>query len=121
MNWDLPDARVTKYESLIDSIVLPDADNRHVVAAAIRSQADVLVTANLRDFPKTSVDLFDVEVQHPDNFINSLLDAYPDEVLLAFRSQVANLKNPVKNALQVLEILRRNGLVTSVNRLHELL
>lgn len=121
MNRAFPDARVTKYESLIDSIDLPDADDRHVLAAAIRSQADVLVTANLKDFPKTSLDLFDVEVQHPDIFINSLLDAYPDEVLIALRSQVANLKNPVKTELEVLDILRRNGLVTSVNRLQELL
>lgn len=120
MNHAFPDATIHDYESLIDSIDLPGADDRHVLTTAIRGQADGLVTANLKDFPKTSIGLFDIEVQHPDQFINSFLDAYPGEVLLAFKSQVASLKTPVKTAEAMLEILRRNGLITSVTRLQEL-
>lgn len=81
----------------------------------------MLVTANLKDFPPTIVGLFDIEVQHPDQFISSFLDTHADEVLLAFKSQVGNLRRPVKSVDQVLEILHRNGLTTTVEALQELL
>jgi hypothetical protein len=51
MNEAIPDAMVTGYENLIASIELPDLDDRHVVAAAVRCNAEVIVTANLKDFP----------------------------------------------------------------------
>jgi hypothetical protein len=47
---------VTGYEDLIESLQLPDADDRHVLAAAIRARGGVIVTANLRDFPASIVD-----------------------------------------------------------------
>jgi len=37
------DAVVTGYEGLIDSLTLPDANDRHVLAAAIVGRADVIV------------------------------------------------------------------------------
>ncbi|CAI0858391.1 Uncharacterised protein [Serratia quinivorans] len=52
MNKALPDAMVTGFEPLISGITLPDPDNRHVIAAAIRSKAEIIVTANLKDFPQ---------------------------------------------------------------------
>ncbi|WP_020606572.1 PIN domain-containing protein [Spirosoma spitsbergense] len=121
MNRAFPDAMIRNFESLITSLTLPDADDRHVLAAAIRGQADVLVTANLKDFPLAIVGLFDIEVQHPDQFISSFLATHPDEVLLAFKSQVGNLRRPAKTAAEVLEILRRNGLTTTVDTLRGLL
>jgi predicted nucleic acid-binding protein len=45
------DALVTGYENLIDGLHLPDPDDRHVLAAAIRGRADVIVKANVKDFP----------------------------------------------------------------------
>lgn len=45
----VPDCLVTAYEPLIDGLELPDADDRHVLAAAIRSAAQSIVTANLKD------------------------------------------------------------------------
>src|SRR5690606_15112881 len=47
----LPDACITGFDDLIEGIHLPDADDRHVVAAAIRANAQVIVTENVRDFP----------------------------------------------------------------------
>ncbi|SUC25605.1 Uncharacterised protein [Providencia rustigianii] len=52
MNIALPDAKVEQYEPLIDGLELPDLDDRHVVAAAIKSNAKIIVTLNLKDFPK---------------------------------------------------------------------
>lgn len=50
MNAAVLDCLVAGYEPLIPSIILPDPDDRHVVAAAIRAGAQVIVTANLKDF-----------------------------------------------------------------------
>lgn len=47
---------------------LPDPDDRHVLAAAIRCRADVIVTMNLRDFPSEGLAAFGMEAQHPDEY-----------------------------------------------------
>ena len=46
MDTAIPDALVTGYDGLIEELTLPDADDRHVLAAAIRAQASVIVTSN---------------------------------------------------------------------------
>src|SRR5271156_4850081 len=51
MEDSIADAMVSGYEALIETIVLPDAGDQHVLAAAIHCGARVIVTANLRDFP----------------------------------------------------------------------
>ena len=55
MDKALPDALVTGYEHLVDAIELPDRDDRHVLAAAIRCGASVIVTLNLGDFPRQAL------------------------------------------------------------------
>jgi hypothetical protein len=55
MNESVPDSLVTGYEGLVETLTLPDPNDRHVVAAAIRSQAGVIVTFNERDFPKPAL------------------------------------------------------------------
>ena len=52
MDIAIPDALVTHYESLIEGITLPDARDRHVLAAAIKCDARMIITANLKDFPQ---------------------------------------------------------------------
>jgi predicted nucleic acid-binding protein len=63
------DANVTGYEELIDHITLPDPDDRHVLAAAIKSHAQVIVTFNQKDFPPEVLDRYQIEVKHPDDFL----------------------------------------------------
>ncbi|MBX3216621.1 MAG: PIN domain-containing protein [Labilithrix sp.] len=60
---------VTGFESLIEGITLPDPDDRHVLAAAIRVGAQAIVTFNLRDFPKETLSQYEVEAQPPDDFV----------------------------------------------------
>ena len=68
---------MTGYEHLIDSIELPDQDDRHVLAAAIRCGASVIVTFNLGDFPSQALAEFSIEAQHPDDFVLAVLEAFP--------------------------------------------
>ena len=85
------DCLVAGYEPLINSIALPDPNDRHVVAAAIIGRADVIVTANLRDFPSEALDRYNIEAQHPDEFIRHLIDLTPVVVVDAVRDQQVRL------------------------------
>jgi hypothetical protein len=60
---------VTGYEDLIDSLKLPDLEDRHVLAAAIRAGAQVIVTANLKHFPTEYLARFNIEAKLPDDFL----------------------------------------------------
>jgi predicted nucleic acid-binding protein len=51
MNRAVRDCLVAGYEPLIEGLKLPDPDDRHVLAAAIKAGAQVIVTRNLKDFP----------------------------------------------------------------------
>ena len=55
------------YEHLIEDLHLPEPNDRHVLAAAIRGRADVIVTRNVKDFPAEPLSLFGIEEQHPGN------------------------------------------------------
>ncbi len=120
MDQAAPDALVTGYESLIDSLELPDRDDRHVLAAAIRCGASVIVTLNLSDFPNAALAEFGIEAQHPDDFVLALLDAFPDFVLEAARTHRASLKNPPKTQEEYLAELNAQGLEKSVSLLRDL-
>ena len=120
MNSHVPDCLVTGYESLIPSLELPDADDRHVLAAAIKGGADVIVTFNLSDFPQASLEGYGIEAQHPDDFICDLIDLKPARVTAAAETCRQRLKNPPKTIDEYLEILLKQGLSISVSMLREL-
>ena len=65
MNDSVPDCLVTEYEDLIEGLSLPDSNDRHILAAAIQSGCDVIVTYNLSDFPPSYLEKFAIEAQHP--------------------------------------------------------
>ena len=69
MNDSIRDVLVTGYEPLIGTLTLPDAGDRHVLAAAIRAKAQVIVTANRADFPADVLAGWDIEARHPDDFL----------------------------------------------------
>ena len=110
MEEHFPDARVTGYEPLIGSLDLPDPDDRHVVAAAIRGRADVIVTRNLRDFPADRLISYDLQAQHPDTFAAGLFDLFPGVVLAAIREHRAALRQPPRSATEHVAALKQMGL-----------
>jgi hypothetical protein len=114
MDLHASDALVSGFEDLIEGLRLPDPDDRHVLAAAIRGRADVIVTANLRDFPADILGQFGIEPQHPDEFIVSLLDLAPELVAAAARDHRESLRNPPKTIDQYLASLEAQGLRQTV-------
>ena len=119
MNEAVRDCLITGYEDLIESLTLPDPDDRHVLAAAIRAGADVIVTYNLVDFPTAVLARFEIEAQHPDDFLTSLLDAAPAAVCAAVKRQRESLRNPPKTAEELLATLAGQGLTQAVARLRQ--
>ena len=113
------DALVTGYEDLIPGLQLPDPDDRHVLAAAIRGHVDVIVTLNVRDFPAAAIRSFGIEAQHPDEFVLHLLDLAPGIVVAAAQNHRQSLKNPPKTVAEYLETLERQGLTQTVSVLRE--
>lgn len=119
MNKHAADAIVTGYEDLIPSLQVPDPDDRHVIAAAIRARADVIVTMNVRDFPAEVLNPLGIDAQHPDEFILHLLDLAPGAVVAAAQRHRQSLKNPPKTVDEYLETLERQGLTQTVSTLRE--
>jgi predicted nucleic acid-binding protein len=117
MNDAIRDCLVTDYEDLIPSLNLPDPDDRHVLAAAIRSRADVIVTFNLEDFPSEILSRYGVEAQHPDDFITQLFDLARGAVCGAVKRQREELSNPPKSAAELLATFENHGLHQTVVRL----
>ncbi len=114
MDSAIPDSLVVGYESLISGIKLPDPDDRHVVASAVFAKAEVIVTFNLKDFPADSLRAFNVQAQHPDDFVLSLIDIDQNAVCEAARKQRENLQHPKKTVDQLLDGLEKIGLVKTV-------
>ena len=119
MNSSVRDSLVEGFEHLIPAIDLPDENDRHVVAAAIHSGAETIVTFNLKDFPAKALDRYSLDAQHPDDFIVDLFDLHPASVLQALSAQRASLKKPPKTADEFLDILLKQGLTQTVSILKD--
>ena len=119
MDKNAEDALVTGYEDLIEGLHLPDPDDRHVLAAAIRGRADVIVTANVRDFPTEILTPFEIEAQHPDEFVMHLLDLSTGVVIDAARRHRESLKKPAKTIEEYLLTLETQGLTQTASVLRE--
>lgn len=119
MDKHAADALVTGYEASIQGLHLPDPNDRHVLAAAIRGRADVIVTRNVRDFPADVLGPFGIEAQHPDEFVVHLLDLAPELVTDAARCHRASLKNPAKTTKEYLQMIEAEGLTETVAILRE--
>ena len=120
-NSAFPDALVSNYESLIANLTLPDENDRHVLAAAIKSNADVIVTNNLKDFPEKYLNSFGVKAKSADDFLTDIIDLNPEIAIKAFREMVLNRKNPNMDEFEVLESLRKVALFDTANYIHALL
>ena len=94
MGAHFPEARVDGYEPLIGTLDLPDPDDRHVLAAAIRCGARHVVTDNLADFPAAALAGFDIGAVDADAFLSRTFDRHPAEALAVLRALRRAYGNP---------------------------
>jgi predicted nucleic acid-binding protein len=112
-NEAVRDCLVTGYEPIIAGLDLPDPDDRHVLAAAVRAHAQVIVTKNLKDFRAGSLALWDVESKHPDDFVLEQIDLNPAAITAALHAVADSWRNQPRHADEVLEHLETAGLPAS--------
>lgn len=103
-----PLAMIEGYEPLVP-VVTNDPKDRHVLAAAIRSDCHTIVTFNLKDFPESSLEPWGIEVIHPDRFLLNQLDIAPHRVMSALRHQSAAYQRPPLSVVGILARLQRSG------------
>jgi predicted nucleic acid-binding protein len=102
-----PDAMVSNHLDLIGAMT-NDPKDRHVLAAAIASGSQVIVTDNLRDFPEEALGQYDIEAQSADEFLSSLFDQAPDTMARIVMEQAADLRKPAMTVSELLAILERH-------------
>ena len=119
MNAAIPDVVVSGFEPIEAGLTLPDPEDRHVLAAAIRVGAQVIVTFNLRDFPADALEPYGIEAMDPDSFLVDIIDLAPGAVLRVVDEQAKALKNPVRTSVELLDTLVANGLHRSVAKLRD--
>jgi predicted nucleic acid-binding protein len=105
MDTIFPAALIDGFQALIAGLTLPDAKDRHVLAAAIHAGAAVIVTYNLRDFPSSELAKFGIEAWHPDEFVEFLLNTEIDAALDAIREHRGRLQRPPKTQREYIDML----------------
>lgn len=114
MDSAVMDCKVRGYKKLIPSLTLPDPDDRHVLAAAIHAGADAIVTFNLKDFPASELDQYDIEALHPDEFIHHQFGLQAASVIITAQRCRERLKNPPVSVENYLSTLATQSLPKTV-------
>ena len=117
MNEAVRDSLVIGYHDIEKGLSLPDPKDKHVLAAAIKAKADVIVTWNLKDFPREILAQYDIEAQTPDFFVGHIFDLDEEAVIRAVREQRESLKRPPYTPLEMLASYSRNKLHALVENL----
>jgi predicted nucleic acid-binding protein len=110
MERAVPDVLIADHMELVPSLELPDADDRHVLAAAIVAGADVIVTNDKKGFSTDALEPYGIEAQQADVFVHHILDLRPGVVLGALQRMSDRLGNPPKTVEEIVDTLENNGL-----------
>jgi predicted nucleic acid-binding protein len=105
-----PEGQVAHDPLLIGGLELPDPDDRHVLAAAIRTKAHLIVTNNLRDFPVASLADHELEAITPDDFIADCIDLGGSEAVAALRAMRVRFRKPALDADALILRIEQVGL-----------
>jgi hypothetical protein len=120
MERAFPEAAVTGYEGLIDGLrPLPDPDDAHVIAAAVKTRASIIVTENLRHFPRRVMEPLDLEAKTADAFIADTIDLDTGRAIAAVRRMRERLRRPERTPEALLVAMEAAGLTQTVDVLRE--
>ena len=103
VNDAFPDALVENYKPLIETLKLPDINDNHVLAAAIKNYANLIITNNLKHFQIDYLSTFGLSAKAADDFFTDIINLNQETSINAFRDLVLNKKNPLLDEYQVLK------------------
>ena len=122
MDLNLPEAlvtiTVTGDHAFTGDHALPDPDDQHVLDAALSAGASVLLTFNLKDFPREALPSH-LQAMHPDDFLVACLEQQQGRVLAVLQELRADLKKPPFSGSELLAALERVDLPTFALKLRE--
>lgn len=98
-----PESWVRGHEQLISTMTNNPKD-RHVLAAAVHCNAQVILTYNVRDFPHSALHPYSISVQGPSTFLLNLYNSDPPAVLETLTEQAAAIGKPIQYVLDRLRI-----------------
>lgn len=110
MDSNFPEAIVKNYRPLIKKLSLPDQDDRHVLAVAIKSNAEYIITENLKDFSKKHLPE-NIKAISPDDFLTYLSSVKSYEVLSGVKAHRGSLKNPPFTPKEYVQARKKQGLI----------
>lgn len=114
-----PDSCVSGYEDLVAGIVLDAEKDRHVLAAAVCANCDVIVTDNVRDFPDTSLAKYAIEVQSPDTFLCHHYSLEQGKTIRAIQEHLSMLTKPPLTFAEYVNWLESAGAVVFAEQLRQ--
>jgi predicted nucleic acid-binding protein len=121
MRETIPDCLIDDYAPLIASIQLPDESDRHVLAAAIRGNADAIVSLNTKDFPAAVLATFDIEIQTPDQFVLNQIMLNPPKALTAIKKMRERWERPSMLAADMVDLFEKRQLPQTAAHLRDVL
>lgn len=114
MNDAIRDVLVTGYEPLIEVLELPDPDDRHVLAAAIKVGAQMIVTDDKDDFPADQLAPWGIEARSTDHFLHAMVDLDSKVVFGEVQRIADSKKKPPMTVEDILDALAKASLVETV-------
>jgi len=110
------EACVDDFSGMIGAVVgLPDENDRHVVAAALKTSASVIVTDNLKDFPAHILTPLNLEARSADAFIADTIALDPGRAVAAIRRMRERFRRPEKTPDILLLDMEAAGLTETVD------
>jgi predicted nucleic acid-binding protein len=117
METAFPDALVNDHNGLMGAWAesLPDPNDAHVVAAALKTQAAVIVTDNLRHFPDPMLLPLNLFARSADDFIADTIDLDAGRAIAAVRQMRERFAKPALDATALLERMEASGLIATAD------
>ena len=117
MNYHSPHSTITDYEDISYNLSLPDKNDSHVLAAAIKSNSQFIVTFNLRDFPTSYIEQFNIKIIHPDDFLVLIYKNNKNDFIKSFEQMLSVFKNPKINIVEQCAFFKKLKLTKTADKI----
>lgn len=98
---------------------LPDENDEHVIMSAIQTQAQAIVTDNIKDFPSDILSKFNMEARTADDFIADTIALDVGKAIAKIKTLRTRLQKPEMTPEKYILSLESHGLLETVSILSD--